>query len=319
MIRATPTLRAFLLLLLGSSLALFLVDQELFANLGIASPPVASRLIVEVWNLSHLLYFAGLTLCSLCFPRLTQQGFWRWLFRLVIITALAGGAIELLQLATGRTASLADFQQDLTGTLLAASLLGKAFFRLSGRPLLLLRLAALAALVIALTPLGKVLLDDYRARQQFPLLSGFETSLEALRWDAGSISSRQQRKGGHSLEVVLAPGLYAGPAMVHALGDWSPYRSLHFSLLNPSGRLRQLHVKIRDVQNWKQGSRYRDAFNRVFRINPGWNDISVSLHEVRHAPQGRAMQMRDLLSLSLFFMDLPREEIIYLDELYLSR
>ena len=145
------------------------------------------------------------------------------------------------------------------------------------------------------------------------------TPFQDRRWDSGTISNRHSREGAHSLRVTLQPGQWSGPALEYGLGDWNGYRTLHLSLLNPSGTLGELHIKIRDRQNRATGSRYRDAFNRVVPLRRGWNDIEVAVEDIRNAPDHRPMDLSDLLALSLFVADLRHPELIYLDDIRLSR
>lgn len=307
------------LIAIGLILPLFFVEEDQFRRWGIPSPPIGPGYLEELWNLGHLAFFAAFGLASLLAPVFKNWGFRFWFLSLLLITVVAGGSIEFLQNLTGRSASLEDFQKNIAGMLIAASLIARPAFNLSGKRLTSLWGLTLAFALFQLIPLGEILIDEQRARQQFPLLSGFETDFEARRWDMGEISSLQHRSGLNSLRVTLRPGAFAGPALEHSLGDWSDYRQLHFSLLNPSGQLKELHVKIRDIENWKRGSPYSDAFNKVITLHAGWNDISLSIKDIEQAPKDRAMRLDDLLSLSLFFVNLKQEELIFLDDIRLSR
>jgi hypothetical protein len=64
-----------------------------------------------------------------------------------------------------------------------------------------------------------------------------------------------------------------------------------------------LTLRIDDVAHNQE---HKDRFNRTFSIEPGLNDLAVTLDDVRRAPAEREMDLRRMAQLILF-TNRPRE------------
>jgi hypothetical protein len=61
--------------------------------------------------------------------------------------------------------------------------------------------------------------DMGQAWRQFPVLSHFETRLEARRWSSGEVTAEIARRGESSFRVSLGTEKYAGTALKRSFGD----------------------------------------------------------------------------------------------------
>ena len=77
-------------------------------------------------------------------------------------------------------------------------------------------------------------------------------------------------------------------------------------------------LKIYDRQHQLSDYAYSDRFNHSLQLNPGWNDISISLDEVQSAPRNRELDMAEIVSFSLFLPQLDKPLIMFFDGLHLS-
>jgi hypothetical protein len=53
-------------------------------------------------------------------------------------------------------------------------------------------------------------------------------------------------------------------------------------------------------------------------LKHGWNDIEVSLEDIKNAPRDRLLNLTDVENVTLFVMVQERERVIYLDFVYLE-
>ena len=104
---------------------------------------------------------------------------------------------------------------------------------LSPRVLIYGQVAALALAAIIFYGPVTTLWDMGRASRQFPVLSDFETRLEAGRWSGGTIHEGIARHGEKSLRVTLRKQKYPGTTLKRSFGDWRGYSGFAFSLYNP--------------------------------------------------------------------------------------
>ena len=63
---------------------------------------------------------------------------------------------------------------------------------------------------------------------------------------------------------------------------------------------------------------YTDRFNKTFRFDKGWNEISINLEDVINAPITRKMDITEMKNFALFAIDLQKRKTIYFDYLRLE-
>jgi len=162
--------------------------------------------------------------------------------------------------------------------------------------------------------------DEYIARRQFPELSSFETPFEIQRWSGDAdfiIDERIKQTGKASLRVFLNTDKYSGVGLRYFPKNWEGFSYFQFAVFNPSSEGISITCRIHDKKHTEQDQRYEDRFNRTFSIPQGWNTITVSLKDIKHAPKNRQMNMHEIRIVGFFATSLPYQRIIYLDDVKL--
>jgi hypothetical protein len=285
----------------------------------VGGPVFSQRSHAYLWGLGHLLCFAAWS---------ALLGVWRrdWTYRRlfwVVIGATLGGSlvIELLQTMVGRYFSLVDMFNNVVGSLLTLAFFSSQRLVL---PLLRRRLMqgiALLLLLVSCFPLGRVLLDEYKARQALPVLADFESPSELERWGGAdiSLSGDVVSHGRFSLKAVLTTDHYSGISFKFFPRDWRGYRGLSFDLYNPSADPLRVTCRIHDRLHSANDNAYSDRFNRSYLLLPGWTTIDLDLEQVARAPQTRTLELSQIDGLGLFVTQQPVSKILYLDYLRLRR
>ena len=283
----------------------------------------AARSFKAAWDLGHILFFFLASYLMITCTRSGRREKKSWLFfgLSLLVVLVAGVIIELVQQAIGgRSVDGWDVYRNLLGCLTAFTVTGA--LPLASRGYLFLSAAVLVLLLAAVWPLYPSLADERTARRQFPLLSDFETPFEQNRWKDVRQLQRQKnivRRGQYALRVQLTTATYSGTSLFYFPHDWRDFRTLHFSVYNPDEEVLFLHCRIHDRLHTQHGMRFDDRFHKRFTLRPGWNDLSVSLQEVRTAPVSRLMDMAQVQGFGLFVIRQPRARVLYLDSIYLSR
>ncbi len=283
----------------------------------------AARSFKAAWDLGHILFFFLATYLAIACTRSTRHEQKSWLFfgLFLLLVLVAGIIIELVQqMIGGRSVSGWDVYRNLLGCLAAFTVTGS--LPLAKRGYLFLSAAVVILLFAAGRPLYTSLTDEQTARNQFPLLSDFETPFEQNRWKDVRQLQRQKnivRRGQYGLRVQLSTATYSGTSLFYFPHDWRGFQTLHFSVYNPEEEVLFLHCRIQDGLHAQHGMRFDDRFHKRFTLRPGWNDLSVSLQEVRTAPATRLMDMAQVEGFGLFVIRQPRARVVYLDSIYLSR
>jgi hypothetical protein len=280
----------------------------------------SSRTFTYAWGLGHLLSFGLWSWLYLQWR--SRQALWRQCVEVLLLALLLGAGTELLQACIGREATWQDLGNDLLGCLLVLVFTAQLKTKLRLWQLWLLRIPVLLIVGWVVLPFLKVAVDDLVAKQQFPLLSGFETPLELGRW-GGNSSRRLDRQfiysGAASLRVDLNTDRYSGLTLKHFPGDWSRHRALRFQLYNPQAEEFELHFRIHDQQHRENNNRYTDRFNTSLLLQPGWTELEFPLATVARAPRGRQMDLSKIAGIVLFVGKLDEPRTFYLDDVELVR
>ena len=285
----------------------------------------SSRSFAAAWNLGHILFF---TLAAWLLGRYFLERGWRRSFfslclRVFVVVLVAGIGIELLQMGIdGRFPDLRDVLRNQLGCLIAFAFFPPVRLPVTGSRRRLLQAGVLGLLLFAVWPLARALVDERLAHKQFPVLSDFETPFEWLRWKDTRqlrVVTAPVRHGRHALRVQLSTATYSGTSLFYFPHDWRGYRWLRFSIFNPGGREIALHCRINDVRHRDHGQRFEDRFHHRFLLKKGWNDLAVSLEEVKQAPAGRTMDMQRIEGFGIFVVRQPLPLVLYIDNVYLDR
>ena len=230
--------------------------------------------------------------------------------------------IEFLQMALdGRSPDVFDIMRNMVGSLFVV-----VFFsptrKKTGRTILrFFQIGLLAALVLLAVPLAVAITDEIISAEQFPVLSDFETPFECMRWSGGadrSVSHDRARNGSRSLKIVLHATRYSGVALDYFPKDWRNYRYIAFSIFSPSDVPLELVCRIHDESHYRNGGELEDRFNKTLVVRPGWNNFKISMADVMNAPRGRKMDISRVQNFGIFSVQLPKERVIYLDNVRLE-
>ncbi len=303
--------------LLFTAFLLLLGSYFLFSD-GLGNRAVRSA--KELWDLGHIVYFAVMVFLLVELGLLKKFSLpVQWL-ALLLLSLLWGTLIEVLQYDTQRTPDLADIFRDLTGCLLVLSF-HPALLKLSSNPgRLLIRLLVSLLLFVQLIPLSIALIDETIARQQFPVLSNFETPFELDRWGGGEIVQLDEGSDFYQLKVNLTTSTYSGLGMKYFMSDWRGFDTVKLKLFNPSHKALNLVVRIHDAEH-ETGNRayaYSDRFNTRVKLKRGWNDITIALDIVESAPRRRKMDLSQVADISFFAIRLPEQRVVYVDSIGLQ-
>lgn len=273
------------------------------------------------WDLGHIAYFALLTLLICRFDFIKRLSPARQWTVIISVTFVLGTFIELLQYGTQREADILDVIRDLTGSALVLVFSPRPTATLTTRWLTIARSGIVLILLGLLTPLAISLTDETIARQQFPVLSDFNTPFEMSRWTSDapiSLTRLPAISQKNLLEISLTTSRYSGVILKYFPRDWRDYKMLNINLYQPEATPLRITCRIHDLQHTRGEQAFADRYNQSFTLAQGWNQITIDLHDVATAPQDRPMDMQQIHAIGLFTIELPRPRQLYLDSLYLS-
>ena len=283
-----------------------------------------NNVVRALWESGHFVLFCFSSFYLYTYSKLNRIDEIKRLILILGILFVAGFTAEVIQLFVGRDFETKDLLNNLFG--IVAGLL-IPYLRLkthTGRTVLLWLLVVLLTF-FSQRQLLSTIAQEVRLRQDFPVLSDFETSSQLERWmsDQGdlarlSISDSNVKDGRFSMCVELLPGKYPGITLKRLNRNWQDYQFIKLSIYLDEAHLLNLAIKVYDRQHPNSGYDYSDRFNGTLSLSPGWNDFSLPMHSIQNAPTGRTMNMRRIVSLSLFAVDLKQPVTFYLDSVQLA-
>jgi hypothetical protein len=214
-----------------------------------------------------------------------------------------------------------DLFRDIIGAMLYLFFLLPSRKTISKRILLMMQSGTVVLVGLQIFPVIIAITDDYIARRQFPELSSFETPFEIQRWSGGTdfrIDKKIKKTGKASMRVFLNTNKYSGVVLQYFPKNWEGYNYFQFAIFNPLSEDISITCRIHDKKHTQQGQKYEDRFNRSFTIPKGWNTITVSLKDIKHAPKNRQMNMHEIRNIGFFSSSLPYQRIINIDDVKLS-
>lgn len=271
-----------------------------------------------LWGMGHLFCFALWVYFYVNWR--SNNLFSRQLLEVFLLVFLTGGLVELIQGQIGREASWVDLGNDLIGGMAGALFFSPLRASFSFWKLKFLQTAIICLVAWTLFPVAKVVVDDIVAREQFPLLAGFETPLEASRWSGSArrkIVKNVHFSGTAALQLQLTTQLYSGIGLKDFPRDWSGYRFISLQVFNPDPDPLKLHFRIHDCYHSEHANAYSDRYNNSFNLKPGWNQLQVALDKVARAPKSRMLDLTQVGGMGVFVGKLPRKRIVYLDDVKL--
>lgn len=301
--------KLYLILLALSSLVflLFFAESNLFST----------RSWRHAWNLGHVPLFIlfGYTVFRF-FSAIHEKNLGTQLFLLAAMALFLGLCIEFLQSFVSRQASLLDVMLDVVGAIVSVALFSRQVRILSLHQKALLALLVISLILFSSWKLITSLWDEYQARRDFPVLADFERAWEIGRWTSIEkmvISDEVSVTGLKSLKLTLAPRNYSGIELKYFPGDWSGYDYLMLHVFNPDPDSVLLTVSIFDNKHPVNRFAFTDRYTKRFHLQHGWNEIKVSLDEIKRAPRKREMDTTKISGLRLFVARPRKIQQLYID------
>lgn len=276
----------------------------------------------RIWDQGHIVLYTLLTVILLrrwsFLKKQTPVAQFLWL---VFITLATGILLEFIQQKFSQFSEFGDVWRDLIGCLA-----GWAFFSstIKNRTnfIFIIRFVIIILILVELFAPVSALVDEIWSRYQFPVLSRFETPFEGERWESKEKTARTTEiayEGKHSLRVGLSTAEYSGIFLKYFPQNWEGWDSLFFAVYNPLSYSLGLTCRIHDAQHVRNGQLYEDRFNKRLILHPGWNQLKISLEEVRKAPRNRPMQLNKITSFGVFAVRLNSPLDIFIDDIRLVR
>jgi VanZ family protein len=277
------------------------------------------------WNLGHIPLFLILSYFMLTPPSpLATRSFNQQCLAVIGFTFLLGGFIEVAQLSVNRSMELADLARNGVGALLALVFFAPGRCSLSGFLRHGLQTVALILLIFASLPWAIALYDEQQAVKNWPVLASFEHTMELNRWSTTgdahlSLDSTVAKDGMHSMKVEFGTSRYAGASLNYFPGDWSAQQQLAIHLYNPAKQPLTVTCRIQDkTHSLSIEQPHNDRFNQSYQLQPGWNQINITLQDLAKAPSDRLMDIRQIHRLVIFVSALTSPAILYIDNIYLA-
>ena len=274
------------------------------------STETSSNLMYAIWDCGHLVFFiATVAILSKKF----DVNNWRVAVLISVAVFVGGGLIELIQAYIGRDGSWSDLLRDMTGTWLGIFWLqrGNIWSWLG-------RVISFALLIPSLTTVFYEARFQLNLIHQFPVLAGFESSIETYGHRSSQRSRQYHTQGEYSLKVDLTTRRYTGVVFSRMINDWSGYKTLGFDIYNAGQDAFTMVVRVNDAQHNLNGWAKQDRFNHALQLEPGWNHFTFALEDIRNAPQKRKMDLTKITWMEIFVGKLPAPRRIYIDNVRLE-
>lgn len=279
------------------------------------------RIVQQIWDVGHVALFLILSYIILIFIRKYKLSYITQFLIIVALSFIFGLFVELIQLLIGRDFELQDLANDVSGAIIGYFVYYLLHAKISKLHNIIAAMSIVLLLMISLYPLANVLVDEVKMKNEFPVLSDFESATQLSRWDVKqanlSLNKHHVQQGEYSLQATFLPDAFPDITLQHFPRDWSAYNNIKFSLYNKAQDPIVIELKIYDEDHMKYGYQYTDRFNRELLLQPGWNNISISLNEIYNSPEKRTMDITKIKSFSLFLKDVTSPVTIFLDDLSL--
>jgi len=252
--------------------------------------------------------------------------------KVLLLSVLIGGIVEVLQSKIGREMSVKDILFDGLGACsglcvyFASLRLSNPFFLISIplRARVILLLTAAIIQIVSFSGVFSALANLETREKTFPVLFDGE-----YLWVNRFLRSQY----GASLVFELAPSLWrenntrVAKLLVRAGGrwpslllpetvlSWKGYSVLQFEIFSEQSEELMVTLRIHDALH---NHRFEDRFNRSFVVKPGANQYAVSLNDIAQEPKGRVLDL-DRVANVAWFMSKPSEDyVLYFDNIRLK-
>lgn len=279
----------------------------------------SARSFKSFWNLGHVLYYGILPLALFRLLPGRRLQYRVQLSIIVAVTIFLGVLVEILQYGLERTPDLGDIGRNMIGAGIAVCFLLPLRKAFSKTGLTAARTVLVFLVLTQIYPIGIALLDEYRARRDFPILSDFESPLQLDRWNGGARISIEKvaGKGSKAMRADLTTKLYSGVSLEYFPQNWMGYKYFQFRIYNPLKDSIKITCRIHDREHTRGVQEFRDRFNRSFTLTQGWSTVTISLEEVKKAPEQRDMDMGRIYGVGIFATRLQQPRTVYVDDVAL--
>jgi hypothetical protein len=275
------------------------------------STETSSNLMYAIWDCGHLVFFIAIVAIV---SRKFDVNNWKVAVLITIAVFIGGGVIELIQAYIGRDGSWNDLLRNMTGTWLGIFWLQRGnLISWAGRVI------SIALLIPNLTTLYYEARFQINLLHQFPVLAGFESSIETYGHRASERSKEFHTQGDYSLKVDLTTRKYTGVVFSRMINDWSRHKTFEFDIYNAGPDAFTMIVRVNDSQHNLYGWAKQDRFNRELNLEPGWNHFAFTTADIRNAPEKRKMDLTKITWMEIFVgTQLPASRTIYIDNVRLN-
>lgn len=239
----------------------------------------------------------------------------------VVFFLLAGLLVEWVQSLIGREFSWWDVVFDLLGVFVSIGYLRFHAVDVMGKEKVFIVITcAMILLLVAAKPL-MALIDERIAEKQFPLLADFSSPFEQDRFAGNSLFEVQPNLSGSGerhLTVVYGTGKYSTLELAYFPSQWQDFNTLTIDVEVVDAASIDVVCRINDRQHKTHDYAFNDRFNKRYQLTQGRQKIGISLAAVKAAPQGRNMDMNDIVGLSCFTMNLSTPVTVYFNRFELS-
>ncbi|MBX9789702.1 MAG: hypothetical protein K2Y37_12365 [Pirellulales bacterium] len=290
--------------------------------------PVSTRRGAALMDLSHAPLFALVTLVSFySLPPVLRSA--RSAIAVGLFVIGVGGALEIVQELTGRSANWLDFRANVLGVS-AALLFTWARDSAGATRGWALRGAALAALVAASIPSSVILWDCWRQHRDLPMIASFEDDLELSRWRSNRArvtrSPLHATAGQFSFCVEMGARQYPGVYMLWPPNDWlgAVHRAcgpgdaaeLVVDFWLSDGPPLNVIVKVVDLNHTYRVK--NDCYERPVRLSVGPSQVRISLDEIARSPRTRLLDLSHVRLLQFYVESLERPRTVFIDNIHLK-
>lgn len=279
----------------------------------------SARSFKSFWNLGHILYYGILPLALFRLLPGRRLQYRVQLSIIVAVTIFLGVLVEILQYGLERTPDLGDIGRNMIGAGIAVCFFLPLRKTISKTILVIARTVLVVLVFTQMYPIGIALLDEYRTRRDFPILSDFESPLQLDRWTGGAEISIETvgDQGNKAMRADLTTDLYSGVSLKYFPQNWEGYKAFQFRAYNPSEEPIKIACRIHDREHIRGVQEFRDRFNRSFVLTQGWSIVTISLEEVKEAPELRDIDLGQIYGIGIFATRLPQPRTIYIDDVKL--
>lgn len=228
----------------------------------------------------------------------------------LIIGMLLGVVIEALQSIGQREASLNDLYGDFFGIMTGLCLI--SLFKLKKLRYqkivsIIVIITATGFLLPGLNPLLQLSWHYIERHNAFPVIVDFDANWSSsfVRFnDARMIKLSVSNQQDNRLHLVqFNPGDYPGIAVIEPEPDWSKYHNLHLKIYSVDELDQYMILRVHD---YKHNQEHSDRFNKKLLIQPGLNEFSLSLNQIRYGPADRELDLKNIAGLILFSVKLKQ-------------